>query len=95
MTTTKNKYRIYWHKNLKKWMVNISYKGQNLHIGYFTNLEDAVIARNEALAKFGKSTKKCNKLSKYQELCEEPEGMSEGDKKLLDLVDEKDITDII
>ena len=41
--------RIYWHKRLKKWMVNIWFDHRNIHIGYFDNQEDAVAARDKVL----------------------------------------------
>ena len=42
-------HRIYWHKRLNKWMVNIRYNGENIHVGYFIDKSNAIIARNKAL----------------------------------------------
>ena len=44
----KDDFRIYWHKRLKKFMVNIWYQHQNLHIGYYETREEAVLARDNA-----------------------------------------------
>ncbi len=79
-------YRIYWHKRLKMWMVNIAYKGENIHIGYYKDLSDAIIARNDALVKLGQNiTNVPKRLSKYEKLClgQNENILSEADKKLL------------
>jgi len=42
-------FRIYYHKNLKKYMVNIWFKGNNIHVGYYDNFDDAIIERDKAI----------------------------------------------
>ena len=86
-----NRHRIYWHKRLRLWMVNISFEGQNIHIGYYKLIENAVIARNEALAKLGKPSR-MRRPSKYERICAEKSvnTLSPEDKKLLTVAKEKE-----
>lgn len=39
---------VYWSKSNKKWCAWIRISGQNKHLGYFKEMEDAVITRNNA-----------------------------------------------
>ena len=39
---------VVWHKRISKWQVKIKHNYKYIHIGYFTNLEDAVAARKAA-----------------------------------------------
>jgi len=61
-------YRIYFHKRLKKFMVNIWHKGQNIHIGYFDTMSAAVIARNQALLELNKGLGKAFERSKSKKV---------------------------
>ena len=103
-------YRIYWHKRLKKFMVNIRFKGENVHIGYYSNLSDAIIARNEALSKlyvteglaksFAKRPSKSKKLNRFEQLLQEEvdeKRLTEKDAKLVKEANEegKDLLDFI
>lgn len=45
---------VTWHKKLQKWNARISVNNQRVHLGYFINKEDAIIARLQAeLAYYG------------------------------------------
>lgn len=46
---------VYWNSGLKKWHVRIGYKKSRKHIGWFANLDDAVVARNDAVKALGYS----------------------------------------
>ena len=39
---------IYWNKNASKWHVRIKVNGVNKHVGFFSDFEDAVTARQYA-----------------------------------------------
>lgn len=39
---------VYFSKRSKKWTAQIGFKGKNHHLGYFTNIQDAVKARRNA-----------------------------------------------
>lgn len=46
---------VYWSKEKGKWYSKIGYKNKNIHLGYFSNIDDAIKAREEAEIKyFGK-----------------------------------------
>lgn len=38
---------VSWHKQRKKWVVQLQYNGKKLHLGLFTDIEDAVKAYND------------------------------------------------
>jgi hypothetical protein len=44
---------VYWYKNLNKWQSKIKVNKRTIHLGYFTDIKDAVTARREAEAKYG------------------------------------------
>lgn len=37
-----------WHKSTQKWRAYIKHDGQNIHLGLFDNIKDAIKARKEA-----------------------------------------------
>ena len=39
---------VHFHKNKNKWHSQITISGKKLHLGYFTDIEDAIKARKEA-----------------------------------------------
>ena len=43
---------VFWHASRNKWMSGIMIKGKNLHLGYFTTLEEATAARQAANIKY-------------------------------------------
>lgn len=43
---------IYWYKKYNKWRVNIKVNGKNKHIGYFTDFEEAIKARDKAYKEY-------------------------------------------
>jgi len=44
---------VYWQKRIEKWRAHIKVSGVSKHLGYFSNLSDAVSAREEANIKYG------------------------------------------
>tara|TARA_R110002020_G_scaffold474464_2_gene705997 strand:- start:197 stop:709 length:513 start_codon:yes stop_codon:yes gene_type:complete len=44
---------VSWDKASSKWKAQIRYSGQKIHLGYFDDLEDAVIAREAGNIKYG------------------------------------------
>lgn len=45
---------VYWEKRRKRWRSQIMIKGKNIHIGYYTDKQDAINARLEAEEKYFK-----------------------------------------
>lgn len=53
---------VFWDKSMKKWRTEITFKGKKHNLGYFTNKQDAINAREKAeeelfepiLEKYGK-----------------------------------------
>ena len=43
---------VSWNKWVKKWYASIGYKGKQINLGYFKEMEDAVNARKEAEEKY-------------------------------------------
>lgn len=43
---------VFWVKNANKWGASIKTNGKSVHLGYFANFEDAVIARENAEKKY-------------------------------------------
>jgi len=43
---------VYWDKSMKKWNPKIGFKGKNIHLGYFDDIEDAIKERKEAEIKY-------------------------------------------
>lgn len=39
---------VMWYEKNSKWRSCITFKGKNIHLGYFENIEDAIEARKEA-----------------------------------------------
>jgi hypothetical protein len=39
---------VYWNKNENKWVASIKINGKNIHLGYFENIEDAILTRQNA-----------------------------------------------
>lgn len=39
---------VYWVEASQKWRAYIGFKGKNIHIGYYINKEDAILARQKA-----------------------------------------------
>jgi hypothetical protein len=53
---------VTWTKDKKRWRALISFDGKRIHIGYFVNLEDAIIARRQkAKELFGEFLNDCEK----------------------------------
>lgn len=51
---------ISWFKREKKWRARIRINGKSIHLGYFDDIEDAKLARqNKAKELFGEYTNKC------------------------------------
>jgi hypothetical protein len=51
---------VYWNKNEAKWHARLEVNGKQLHLGFFENIEDAKIARqNKARELFGEYINKC------------------------------------
>lgn len=44
---------VYWHKREQQWYAQIRVNGSNKFLGYFTNLDAAVIARTQADIDYG------------------------------------------
>jgi hypothetical protein len=45
---------VHWHKRDQKWSAQIRHEGKQIHLGYFTDLEDAAQAYREAAVKYHK-----------------------------------------
>jgi hypothetical protein len=45
---------VSWHKNIKRWIAKINFNNKQIHIGSFSNFEDAVEARKQAEEKLFK-----------------------------------------
>jgi hypothetical protein len=43
---------VNWSRHAKKWRAQIKHNGRNLHLGYYENMEDAIVARAMAKAKY-------------------------------------------
>ncbi len=43
---------VYWHKKQKKWNASITVFGKEIHLGSFSNVDDAASARKEAEIKY-------------------------------------------
>lgn len=43
---------VYWNKDMRKWHVQIRVQGERIHIGCFTDLEEAAMAYREAAIKY-------------------------------------------
>lgn len=43
---------VYWIRHMKKWHAQIIINKQNINLGYFENIEDAITARKEAEEKY-------------------------------------------
>jgi hypothetical protein len=43
---------VSWYKPTKKWRASISHDGKRIHLGYFTDLEEAAKAYKEAAVKY-------------------------------------------
>jgi hypothetical protein len=53
---------VYWNKRDKKWVARIFHNYKQYNLGYFTNIEDAIIARRKkAKELFGEYTNSCEK----------------------------------
>jgi len=46
----KSSWNIYYHKRLEKYQARITFEGKLIHLGTFSSLSSAIIARNKALA---------------------------------------------
>ena len=44
---------VCWYKDRNKWMANIRINGKPKHLGYFTELAEAIAARKDANTKYG------------------------------------------
>lgn len=43
---------VCWHKRIKKWQSRITFEDEEIHLGYFKNIEDAIKARKQAEIKY-------------------------------------------
>jgi hypothetical protein len=43
---------VTWYKRDKKWVAHVSHEGKKIHLGYFTDLEEAAQAYREAALKY-------------------------------------------
>lgn len=58
---------VSWHKRIGKWMARLRFKGEDIHIGYFTNAREAAIAYDiSALKHFGEFALTNHKLGLLQ-----------------------------
>ena len=39
---------VYWFKRDKKWQAQITLDNKRIHLGYFNNIQDAILARKES-----------------------------------------------
>ncbi len=54
---------VSWNKKLNKWRARITVKYKEIHLGYFNNIEEAIIVRKQAELKyFGEYRNKINKI---------------------------------
>ena len=44
---------VHWHSAKGKWQAYITSQGKNIHLGYFTDKDDAIAARKAAEVKYG------------------------------------------
>lgn len=44
---------VCWHKGKSKWIASIHFEGKIKHLGYFSNFDDAVVARKAAEPIYG------------------------------------------
>ena len=44
---------VLWHKQRRKWVATIMIDGKKYHLGIFSNIDDAIAARQEAEIKYG------------------------------------------
>lgn len=44
---------VVWHKTKNKWNAQIKHKGRSIHLGYFTDIEEAAAARAKASVQYG------------------------------------------
>jgi hypothetical protein len=51
---------VTWHKAREKWQAQIRHEGKRLHLGYFTDLEEAAKAYREAALKYHKEFARLN-----------------------------------
>jgi hypothetical protein len=45
---------VSWHKPKEKWLARIRHEGKRIHLGYFTDIEEAAQAYKEAAVKYHK-----------------------------------------
>jgi len=43
---------VHWDKNANKWLSNIRVNNKTIHLGYFLDINDAIVARKEAEVKY-------------------------------------------
>lgn len=55
---------IYWNKKEKKFRCYINVNKKNIHIGYFSTIEDAILSYNQAAQKYHKEFAKLNTFIK-------------------------------
>lgn len=44
---------VYWYKKYSKWKAQIMFEGKSKHLGYFEDIQSAIIARKQAEQEFG------------------------------------------
>jgi hypothetical protein len=52
-TNTSGHAGVSWHRAANKWQAQIRADGRAKHLGYFTNIEDAILARQAANIQYG------------------------------------------
>ena len=53
---------VYWHKARKKWRVQITVDGKNMHLGSFDDKKDAAQAYNDAAVQYHGEFAKLNEV---------------------------------
>jgi len=53
---------VFWASRQKRWKASIGFQGKRIHLGYFADIEDAIVARKEAEDKYFKPV-----LKKYKD----------------------------
>ena len=51
---------VVWHKNNSKWLASISYNQKRINLGYYLEEQEAALAYDRAVFKFGKPLCKLN-----------------------------------